>query len=794
MPTHRFPAITILVIGLALAAVLPAYARKMPGCAAGRFVVTEGGSPLAGPAHPGVLVVDGETLTVEGACPASGTARRRRTGTKLAAAWDRCGTAKKVRLRATARDCGAIRGRLHVRKRAAAFVAMPSTCGDGLVDRGAGEQCDGAATCADGAACASCRCAGAQPLDCERDGYPCSFAQVPLDVVTRSLALSADAAGRLDGGASPDDVGAFLRSQPDMADVTVDDPVVAFRLAGGRPMIVDVAGAQRLLPGAAAPSVARAGFSPSVVVGDGPRKRGLVLSPFRYEPDFGTAGDEIAAALRTVRGYEDGVTYLATLDELSPQVTIDTLTRLDDYDVVHLDTHGGTLCKETLSGIAPNATGGTCEHGVTDFLVQRFHGTAADLRSIAHPGVVHYRGRLHESIAVTADFFRHYYPQGLRDTVFVLASCNTFRPDMASAIAGTDGVYLSWDAFVDHTLVRSAGLSLVESFGLGMTVGQALDAMPPFSPTHPGAEGSRLRRTPRASGGDLRLRELPRLLDPATGDTLVSGASLEIVGATEDGDPDRVQLILDVDGIPESEPHHGISVAVDGTVVASGPIAAFASPNGPWSWRGEPEVDLGFDVTDGQPAEIVVTVSLPEGGTSAFAVSPTLAGPRFEAGRLWQGTFTYWRSGLTLRTIAVTALFERDPGDGPTATHPTFRLTSGTMTWSLSDNAGDCIYTAPTTVSTLVEDAGSAFTFDLTDQPVTYRGKGESAGPLVDLVRDCPDLPTGPVTSSTEAGGRWFNAPIEEGFVAVSDASISGEFSSGFGNPDLWTWSLVKIE
>jgi len=58
--------------------------------------------------------------------------------------------------------------------------------------------------------------------------------------------------------------------------------------------------------------------------------------------------------------------------------------------------------------------------------------------------------------------------------------------------------------------------------------------------------------------------------------------------------------------------------------------------------------------------------------------------------------------------------------------------------------------------------------------------------------RDCPTV--GDATSSTPAGGTWFNAPLDEGFVAGSDSTLEGEFSFNFGDPHLWTCSLVKVE
>jgi hypothetical protein len=349
-------------------------------------------------------------------------------------------------------------------------------------------------------------------LDCIQEDYPCSFDAVSLQVIEHSLALSDEVARQLEEGADIEDVAAFLAAQSDIADVTVDGPVLGFRLAGGRPMIVDVTGDQEFLPSESATSASgaqeaaaqlmtqtvgaknlrtvRSAATQAITGGNKSQRHALVLSPFRFEENFGNSGVLVAEALNGIRGYAGNVTYLATTNEFEPQVTVDLLTQLEQYEVIHIDTHGGTICKDkdgpASAGLIADKDKDkekkTCENGVTDFLVQRFHGTAQDLQSIAHPGVIHYRGRLHQSIAVTADFFRHYYPDGLSDTLFVLGSCNTFRTDMAEAIAGSRGVFMSWDGSTEESLVRRTSLAMLDYLGAGLTVGEAHVRLPDFTP------------------------------------------------------------------------------------------------------------------------------------------------------------------------------------------------------------------------------------------------------------------------------------------------------------------------
>jgi len=776
-------AVGALVLALLVcAATAHAGRRKAPGCQTGRFVATAGHELLGDPAIPTVLMLRDGKVTIEGPCPGAGKAGKpRRTGTPITVRWKRCGGSSRVRLVATAPDCSGLAGTVRAGKRRARFAAVRATS-----------------------------------TECGEAGHPCAWNEVPLEMVARSLALSEDAIARMEAGASATEVGAFLGSQSDMAEVTVDGSVILFRLAGGRPMIVDFAGEQEMrrpaspgAPAAAARAVTNAAGSPrrtphlrgitaQVVPGDGLRKRALVLSPFRYEAGFG-AGAEIAAALGGVRGYDGTVTLLETTDERAPQVTVETLTRLADYDVIHIDTHGGSICKTKeppAAAAGVTNTTGDCAASVTDFLVQRFHGTAEDLRSVIHPGVVHYRGRLHQSIAVTADFFRYFYPNGLPNTLFILGACNTYRPDMASAIAGDEGIYLSWDRFTDIELVRTAGLSLADALGKGVTVDTAFRMLPPLVPGNPDAAGSRLLSTGRAAGGDLRIRELPSVRDAFTGEELGQGSLVEVTGVVEDGRPDGLLLIIEIDGAMQSEAsRYVVRVAIDGSQVVEEPLDRFAARTGDSSWRSDREIPLGYDARLGQTIDIEVSVSLPEGGTSTVAASPTVSGPAqgFQPGRVWQGTFKrIFFTDETQVQLDVQAVFERDPDQNPDTKYPTFLLKSGTMVWSAADSDGSgCSFQAPIVTTQLGPDPDANFSFDLTKDPVEFRGFASSEGPVVEIMITCPEID--PFPTKTEAGGVWLAALGSDHHV-VTGYSFSGRYDQNGPRPSSVQWNLRKVE
>ncbi|HKU12852.1 MAG TPA: hypothetical protein VJQ52_00575 [Steroidobacteraceae bacterium] len=645
-------------------------------------------------------------------------------------------------------------------------------------------------------------------LDCTREGYPCSFDAVPLPVIERSLSLSDEAAQQLESGADIEQVAAFLDAQSDVADVTVDGPVLGFRVAGGRPMIVDVTGDQEFLANAPAADAAgsekltaaarklstvRSALSSKLVGGGNTaQRRALVLSPFRYEQNFGNAGELIAEALNGVRGYAGNVTYLATTNELDPQVTVDVLTRLDDYQVIHIDTHGGTLCKkkETVAsmGLAKDKDKKKCADGVTDFLVQRFHGTAADLQSIAHPGIVHYRGRLHQSIAVTADFFRHYYPDGLVDKLFILGSCNTYRTDMADAIAGSSGVYVSWDGYTEFSLVKNATLALLQFLGRGLTVGEAFARMPAFTPENPDAQGSTLQRTSRRAGGDLRIRDLITVRDNLTGKLVSNASGVEVREVPGDGLNDHLDLEFTVDGIsPEQLANFYVNLVVNDKVIGHLEVARSGVQVDEFRYQVSTPVPLPFDVQAGQTLNMDFWIPLPDLGEDHFVASPSIgerAAPQVGSQWVLTSSATQQRTDdVTVKTASV--IFEIEPDDDPEGRFHYFRVRSGTLRIQRDyEDALGCRFNVDYTIDIPAGAANNYLKFDAGSQGIVLEGFGSVPSRSVPTTGSCGD------SASVSVGGVYFVADE----TPVSGGSLQGGHNDGAAAPTIIEWSLARTE
>src|SRR5262249_34451843 len=147
--------LSTLALGVLVSAA-PALAKtgRHQRCPGGRFMV-EGSALVAGDqaalSQP-IVVSDGE-VSIGAVCQSvRGRLKTSKRGTSVNAHWARCiGVIGRVRLKATILpSCAAMGGVLTVRRARLSehFSSHLSTCGDGMVDRGAGEECEMGFNCA----------------------------------------------------------------------------------------------------------------------------------------------------------------------------------------------------------------------------------------------------------------------------------------------------------------------------------------------------------------------------------------------------------------------------------------------------------------------------------------------------------------------------------------------------------------------------------------------------------------------------------------------------------------------
>lgn len=635
-------------------------------------------------------------------------------------------------------------------------------------------------------------------LDCEREGYPCTFAEVPLAVIERSLELAAAAGSMFEAGASVDEVIAFLEAEDGVAEVDHDGSAVEFRLTEGRPVVVDPTIDVARLPyeNVQAPPAVASSLAPQRVVGAPGSRRALVLSPFAFDFDGWDSGAQAAAVLAATPGYEGRVTYRETTDPDDPGVTVDDLLDLEAYDVVYLSTHGGRLCldKKTSSALAASGVGGAGDDCRADFLIQRFAGTAADLKALDQPGIVLYQGSKHRSIAVTGDFFRAVYPDGLPNTLFVLVSCSTYSPEFVGPIAGDEGIFVSWDLGV-RADIALASLKLLQVLSVtGWTVSDAMASLGDAVVSE--ETGAVMRSSGRRAGGDLRIRDVIRVEDGFTGDDLATAVEIEVAGAPDDGEPDSILLDITVDAVTEATASgFTLHVTINDRPYTSTSLTAVGEAVGDHAWHVPAEIDLGFDAMEGEELRIEAWVELPEGGTSRVEGAPAVAGSPTELGSTWQGQVTYTSERLAgdwTMSIVADATFEREPGTLPTDRYQTFALTGGSYVVTLQgEDALGC--TVSGTISGPLEaDEDTYLDFDTATSPILVEAWGSSNTPPMVASVSCPDGSASSQTVTTNSVMPYIPDDIVE---TVSNGTIDGTYVvTNADRRQTWTWNVARVE
>lgn len=650
----------------------------------------------------------------------------------------------------------------------------------------------------------------AEPLDCEVAGYPCSFAEVAPQVLQQSMDLAEQTAALLLEGGTVDEAMELLAGVPGMASVEGAGEAVIFRLEGGRPTVVDLTIDQPLLPqdGGLLRLNGAHGLEPlrpTHVVGGGGDKRALVLAAFPF--DFGgmDSAAYVAELLAGTPDYAGRVTFKSSPDAHTPLVTVADLLDLDSYDVVYMTTHGGRLCVDKKAPLkplgapsgaeaaAPAGTGAGAGDCRTDFLVQRFHGGVEELRALDHPGIVLYHGSRYRSIAVTSDFFRHHYPSGLGDTLFVLLSCSTFADDFTPSILGGGAVYVSWDGMVD-AVHAGATAALMEHLLLqGLTVGQAMAMVGDAG--FDAAHGGRLRAAGAAA--EMRIRDPLRVDEAFSGDDLRSLAEIEVLGTPGDGQPDRLLLSADVLGVLEEDAGRTtVRVSVDGRERLTGTLAQLGERLTEARYRLPLEVALGFDAQAGATLAIEVRLDLPEGGDARVSGRPKVVGAEEEdLGLLWEADLVTlvqpFDATLGSARMEARVDFLRDPAQAADDPAPTYRMAGGEYQFRQQGSfAGDC--TVSLSVSgTLAPRDSTSITFDRSGSVTTVSGWGTAGTPDADATVSCTGMPGFTLTLPTDQ--IVVNIPAELNHAVDGDRFSGSTSATNAVSTVTWTWSFRRV-
>ena len=544
---------------------------------------------------------------------------------------------------------------------------------------------------------------------------------------------------------------------------------------------------------------AKAIVAPQHVVGDDVEtKSALVLSPFKFQFAI-DEGAAVAQMLENTRGYAGHVTYLENAALDSKRVGISQFLGWDGYDVIHVSSHGKTICDQNhCSGVI--FTGDS-------------YSNADELLQITEVGVNTARavGTKGHHFGLSFDFFQDHYPGGLNKAIIFFSACQTIAAgdfNLGLSLIGDSSVYLGWSGPVHSDVAEPAALALYQNLiADGTTVESARSVIGTLGMDHyTSQKGEAVNAdlvVAKPENRDLRIREVVTLEHPQSGGELTAGASVQVVGTADDGIADQVPYQVLIEGVEEGqEEMFMVEVMVDSYSSGLQPASA-----------GEPVGEHGRRITGlipfvdvqsgGQAADMHAHLQLPEGGTSEHHVMVSLSAepqmmmdeePDENLAEVWVGKATGVYDSTILSplvsTVVAQVTFEQVESPSYAPYLKEFHVRKGTMTWTqtgslpLFNSEEVCPYSAGP-VEVPISPSDGYIEIDTRTTPNTYTMFGLTTGPEVHVAQNCGDQ-----AFDTEAEGVWVAVyEFGEFFVSSDGNQISGNRSPGSSS---WEWDFTR--
>jgi hypothetical protein len=652
-------------------------------------------------------------------------------------------------------------------------------------------------------------------LECVREGYPCSPADVDIDLLRKSDALGDEVLAMWEGGASTAETAAWLEEQPDMAEVDSDELAVRFRLEGAlgvwifREAALGIPDSTGEAVSAVYPAFGTGVEALSVVAEETEEKKALVLSPAQWA--FGQYDDapDINEILKGTRGYEGRVIYLANDEPSAARVNFSSFMGWEQFQVIHVSSHGKRFCPEDGQGECRAAL----YAGRTDVLLPPGPGSEAEkLHNLDIVGVElqKFENRDYNDLVLTADFFRDQYPSGLENKLIFFDACQIYSDqatDLAEAVLGSGSVFFGWSEVVYSVQSAETAVALYKDLserGYPAKVAyQRLGNLKTGTPWKAGENSPELIMSEQPDGHDLRIRDVITLLNPVSGQKLGASDRIGIQGTQGDGVPDNAPYLVRVEGVREAFADEMIvTVSVDGAEAESVSVSdGEAGENDAWLISGV--VPLPYDLQQDTEVTYSAQVSLYDGGESGDEKVATLTGEEPIMGSVWELEATnrsYWTGGIPATPYTATArmTLRFAEGQNPQEPYPEYVVTGGTVNWNYSHTYYDCTYSAAPVSFDAVDYSGqSSITFDTTTTPSTYTGYIYTLGPSVEVAASCGDLSE---TQTQNANNVWLKIdPPDSGTVSADNMMITGTYRTsmdytGYAFVVESTYTLKRIQ
>ena len=230
-------------------------------------------------------------------------------------------------------------------------------------------------------------------------------------------------------------------------------------------------------------------------------------------------------------------------------------------------------------------------------------------------------------------FFEEQYRSGLNNVIVFMAACRSGIGNVLLDLLAPPGnehvTVIGFDTTVSGEDAFEVGRRLLDLINQGFHTREILARLARMDRTKhmvgrslaPGDESP--PATPSkildASAGPTHGRDIVLLIDPATGEELVDGSAVRVVGMAGDGAPDRLRIHPQVIGVAETDPRSRLQLRVSEKDAVT-PRETYDPdlPVGEGAYRHADTVALGRDHTNGETVDLEVRLDWREGGFSRW--------------------------------------------------------------------------------------------------------------------------------------------------------------------------------
>ena len=427
---------------------------------------------------------------------------------------------------------------------------------------------------------------------CGSSDTPCVLEDVNEDKFDEGIGLMLEAQTMIDEGSELSEVIDYIYTENEIAELHVGDEGIIFQPVGGPLLIVeaeqneysgqteimetDLNSKQTFNFQMTETALAQSEDTDKSVTGSDEgkeqreQKQALILAPYEWEFGSNDDGPLVRDILESNRNFAGNVEYKSNTTDGANNVTILDFVGWDEYEVVHISTHGILACRQAKDGEVEIVSGGDsslCRTVLdTGF---KFKNEAAYKEAYNKwkgiPGV----GISKTKLFLSSDFFAISAGSKLKNTVVSFSACEMgIQSDMQSAISSMieDGDFFYWTKTVNSGDAINAFRHLyTESVVKGININSVYEEMPgslktglpsSFDVRFKDRDGSWSSQEIETTtdlihvkvGEGQHVPEIITMINPETEERLGGGVIYDFVGQYGDGEPEKMNIDFELQG------------------------------------------------------------------------------------------------------------------------------------------------------------------------------------------------------------------------------------------------------